>query len=76
MSLFALWAKGQRVETELYSFKVIVLLPQTKVPSRFRSESSAFSMLSSTGIADRQTFDFKYRELDMFLPQTKVCNSH
>ena len=56
--------------------KVIVLLPQTKVPPRFRSESSAFSMLSSTSIADSQTFDFKYRELDMFLPQTKVCESH
>ena len=32
------WTKGQRVGTYLYSFKVIVLLPQTKVPPRFRSE--------------------------------------
>ena len=72
VSLFPLLTKGQRIGTYLYSFKVIVFLPQAKVPPRFGAESSAFTRLLSTGVSNSQTLYFRNREVDMFLPQTKV----
>ena len=69
MSMFTL-TKGQRVGTYLYSFKVIVFLPQTKVSPRFRSKSSVLSMLLSTGASNSQPLYFRNR-VDRFLPQTK-----
>ena len=56
---------GQRVRTYLCSFKVIVFLPQTKVPPRFRSESSVLSRLLSTGVANSQPLYFRNREVDV-----------
>ena len=64
--------KGQRIGTYLYSFKVAVFLPQTKVLPRFRSESSALSRLLSTGMTNTYSLYIGNREVDMFLPQTKV----
>ena len=60
--------KGQRVET----YKVIVLLPQTKDPTRYCSESSALSRLLSTEVTNSQTLCSRNREVDLFPPQTKV----
>ena len=54
------------------SFKVIVILPQAKVSPRCSSESSALSRILPTGVANSQTLYYKYREVDVFLPQTKV----
>ena len=64
--------KGHRVGTHLYSFKVIVFLPQRKVPPRFWSESSGLSRLLSMGVPNNQTLYFRNREVDMFLSQTKM----
>ena len=58
--------KCQRVETYLLYFKVIVFLPQTKVPPRFRLESSVLSRLLSTGVANSQTLYFRIEKRYVF----------
>ena len=46
--------KDQSVGTDLYFFKVIVFLPQTKFPPSFRSESSDLPRLLLSGGTNRQ----------------------
>ena len=68
----SLLTKGQRIGNCLYSFKVIVFLPQRKLPPRFRTKSPALSGLLSTGVTYSQPLFFWNREVGVFLPQTKV----
>ena len=68
LSLFPHRPKVRVLEITSSFFKVIVYLPQKKVPPRFRSESSVLSRLLSTCVVNSQTLYFKYREEDMFLP--------
>ena len=52
--LFPHWPKVRELGLVSSSFKVIVYLPQTKVPPNCKSESSALSRWLSTGVANSQ----------------------